>query len=65
MNDNEYRCVKCGGVFEKGWSDEEAEKELSDGIHGDIPVSDCAIVCDDCWKEMGFDREGPKLIGDG
>ena len=27
MKDNEYKCQLCGGIFEKAWSDEEAENE--------------------------------------
>lgn len=47
-----YKCSACGGTFEKGWSDEEAKKELADKF--DVPVEECAIVCDDCYKKMGL-----------
>jgi hypothetical protein len=52
MKPNEYKCAACGGVFEKGWSDEEALAEL-DATFG-VPVEDCALVCDDCYREMGL-----------
>lgn len=50
---NEYRCAACGETFEKGWSDEEASEELGSTFPG-IEEADCNLVCDDCWKKMGF-----------
>jgi len=29
MKDSEYQCAECGGVFEKGWTDEEVQAEGS------------------------------------
>ena len=46
-----YTCSICKGVFEKGWSDEEALKETEE-IFGDVPIEECDIVCDDCFKEI-------------
>lgn len=53
LQPNEYRCAECRGVFEKGRSDEDAmaEKEV---LFPDFPVTDCDLVCDDCFKKMGF-----------
>lgn len=51
MKSNEYQCVYCHGIFEKGWSDEEAKAELDETFPG-ITVEECGLVCDDCWKEM-------------
>lgn len=50
---NEFICDCCQNVYEKGWSDEEAEEEcienfVEEAAHGD----DRAIVCDDCYKMM-------------
>lgn len=57
MEPNEYKCARCHGVFSKetdGWSDEQAKEETKD-IFGFLPGdNDLAIVCDDCWKELGF-----------
>lgn len=50
---NEYKCAACGGVFEKGWTDEEAKEELGTTFPG-IGAEDCDLVCDDCFKKMGF-----------
>ena len=53
LKSNEYRCAVCKGVYEKGWSDEEAIEELGGNFPG-IDIDDCGVVCDDCYKEMGF-----------
>ena len=50
MEVNEYKCAKCENVFEKGWSDEEADKER-EAMWG-VPQSDCVLVCDTCYKKL-------------
>ena len=32
MKDNEYKCAMCSGIFEKGWTDEEAMEECNDNF---------------------------------
>lgn len=32
MSDNTFKCAVCEGVFEKGWSEEEAIKEMQDNF---------------------------------
>ena len=49
---NEYQCAVCHEVFYKGWTDEEATTELAETFA--VPVDECDLVCDDCFKEMGF-----------
>lgn len=49
---NTYTCSLCGETFDKGWSDEEAEAELASTFA--VPKVDCNLVCDDCYKAMGF-----------
>ena len=51
---NQYRCAQCGGIFDKGWTDEEARAEQEDNGWLEIPDDFMAVVCDDCYKEMGF-----------
>ena len=51
MNSETYQCARCGGVFTKGRSDEEAQKEAM-GLFGEIPHAEQEIVCDDCWKKL-------------
>ena len=52
---NKFRCANCDGVFTKKWSDEEAQAELAERFPN-RNVEDCAIVCDDCYKLMGFGK---------
>ena len=64
MKDTEYKCDSCGNIYEKGWSDEEAEKEQLE-VFGYIPLEERAIICDDCFnrktpqeiKQMGADYQ--------
>jgi len=48
-----YTCALCKGVFEFGWSDEEAKAELEENFEG-FTTEECDVVCDDCYKKMGF-----------
>lgn len=50
MKDNEFQCAVCGGIFEKAWSEEEAEAELKNDFPGFVK-EECDTVCDDCYKE--------------
>ena len=54
LKPNEYRCAICGNVYEKGQSEEEAHAELESNFP-DVSVEDCDVVCDDCYKKMGFE----------
>ena len=51
MKKNEYQCAKCRGIYEKGWTDEEALEE-QESIFGKIPEQEKAVICDDCFNEM-------------
>ena len=51
-----YKCANCGETFEEAWSDEEAKKEAADLFPG-VPQACMEVVCDDCWKKMGFGEE--------
>lgn len=57
-----YRCENCGGEFESGWSDDEAQAESVEnfGQRGDDPGM--AIVCDDCFRDV-MERIGAKRKG--
>jgi len=54
---NEYRCMLCGQVYEKGWSEEEAMAE-SRAIWGQIPQQNLAVICDECWQKIRPDKQG-------
>lgn len=53
-NYNIYKCSKCYGVFDKGWSDEEAKAEFDkhwpDGDFED--AKKIGPLCDDCYEEF-------------
>jgi hypothetical protein len=50
MDDNEYQCARCGGVFVKGRSDAEARSEFEARMPhlADLPQSEMDTICDDC-----------------
>lgn len=47
-----YKCDMCGGTFDGGWSEEEAEAEYSGSFNelSKEEKEDRAEVCDDCYK---------------
>jgi hypothetical protein len=45
----EYQCAVCKGVFQNGWTDEEARAEQEANGWKD---ADCDIVCDDCYDAI-------------
>lgn len=51
MKDSEFQCADCKRIFDKAWSDEEAEIELQDNFPG-ISKEDCDIICDDCYNKL-------------
>ena len=51
LKSNEYRCAICGGIFEKGQSEEAAQEEMKHNFP-DVDKEDCDMVCDDCYKEI-------------
>lgn len=58
MKDNEYKCSACGGVFEKAWTDEEAQTEYAQTF--DNNTENQVIVCDDCYNQiMNFHGHKP------
>lgn len=62
MEKNEYQCAICKGIYTKGWSDEEAEKECVENFgtamaHDD----DRMIVCDDCYQKIRSDEHTEEL----
>jgi hypothetical protein len=47
----EYTCAHCRRTFIGDWSEEEAKADLKE-YFGDIPLSECVQVCDDCYQKM-------------
>ena len=52
MKDNEYQCAVCGGIFEKGWSEEEARAEEAEVFGGNDPD----IIDFDKYRSDLFER---------
>jgi hypothetical protein len=52
MNDSTYKCASCQGVFEKGWSDEEAAKEYENEFGQSINDEETELICDDCYDKF-------------
>jgi len=44
----------CRNVYEKGWSDEEADAEYVSTFTEAEREDERELVCDDCYKRMGF-----------
>lgn len=44
----QYKCEMCGGIFDFGWTEEEAQAEAEEK---GLDVSECGIVCDDCYQK--------------
>lgn len=53
LTEEEFTCGMCQGTFTKSRSDDEAEAEKT-ALWGDIPLSECAVVCGDCFEAMGL-----------
>lgn len=51
MTAGTYTCQGCGGVFEHGWSYEEAQAEAKATFTAE-ELAHTAVVCEDCWQAM-------------
>ncbi len=49
MKDSEYQCNMCGGVYEKGWTEEEAKAEAKEN---GFPLEESSLVCDPCYRKI-------------
>ena len=48
LQENEYKCAYCHNIYEKGWTDDEAQKERDE--LWDNPSGQWDVVCDDCFN---------------
>lgn len=48
-----YRCYLCLGVFDKGWTDEEAKAEAAVNFPGHVPQEE-DLVCEHCFRKLGL-----------
>ena len=51
IKENEYKCAMCKNVYQKGWTEEEAQNELEENF-GHHEPEECDLVCDDCYNEI-------------
>lgn len=54
MENNEYKCALCGGIFTinwtDGWSEEDAKKEAVENFGKELVMFDTMdTVCDECY----------------
>lgn len=51
LENNQFQCAECGGIFEKGRPDEEAMEEAIDNFGQEtIEEQPLAVICDDCYN---------------
>jgi len=54
LKPGEFKCKKCGGVFEEKWTEEKALDEYRK-IFGKLPDAlkkDKSELCDDCYRKL-------------
>lgn len=52
---NHFKCEICDGVFEQGWTEEEAKMEFKKRFPDhDVEAEDNAMVCEDCLHKVDF-----------
>lgn len=61
---DDFICAACGGAYTCAWDDEEAWKEAAGNGFGDIPKLEMEIICNPCYRAMGF-KSSPTLKGKG
>ncbi len=54
-----YTCAICGGTFETDRPEEDVIEELNQ-VFGNVPIQECEIVCDDCYKKLGLPENATK-----
>ena len=47
--DTDFQCARCGGIFTKGWSDEEAAEEARQFSPEEMAYG-VAVICDPCYE---------------
>jgi len=52
LKPSEFLCEACGGIFEKGWSEEESIDELRKKFDTQ-PKENDVILCENCYKKLG------------
>jgi hypothetical protein len=47
--DDTFTCARCGGTWDKVWTDEEAMAE-AEATFTEAELTDAAVICDDCYQ---------------
>jgi hypothetical protein len=51
MEANEFQCELCRGIYEKGWSEDDAKAEFGKDFPG-FQLSDAGLICEDCYNKI-------------
>ena len=51
MNDR-FTCARCGGIFNKGWSDAEAKAKYRANMPEVPPDEPTDLLCDPCYQRF-------------
>ncbi len=54
MKTETFTCAACHERFDSTWTDEEAAAEGLERFGADLFVEGAALVCDDCYRRLGF-----------
>jgi len=49
---SEFTCAHCERIFRKAWTDDEAKAEAKELFGYEVPESERADLCDDCYAEF-------------
>lgn len=52
LKPNEFRCFECGGVFDKGWTDEEAIEEEKRNFGANADPDGAELLCEECYLKF-------------
>lgn len=52
LRPNQFRCVGCKKIYNKGWSDEEAMAEAVANFGQGLASASTDLMCDDCYNEI-------------
>lgn len=59
LNDKEYKCDACGGIFDiindDTWNENKREAEYEITFPG-FSKKNRGVICDDCWKKYELDK---------
>lgn len=57
MTGRDYTCAHCGGKFVTIYPEEVAREELKRKFGTTPEETECCLICDTCWKELGLADE--------